>query len=344
MFRHSVAQIPKDVQDFLTYTPILVTGGNGFLGKHVVKILRRFGANVMIVDSNEYDLRDWDDARDACRTFTRYHCTVRDVTPAIIHLAAKVSGIHSTSAYPFEHLVDNVKMATNIVNSAAEFGIHYIVAAGSVCAYPENCPVPMHEENFWNGKPEPTNFSYGMAKRYVWAVLDAAKRERLIKNYAYLISANLYGPGDNFDPRTSHVIPALIHNAAIAQETDSTLEVWGTGGATRDFLYVWDAALAYVMPLLHMMIHPMDSFFVNIGTGSEMPIDYLAKLICELMGVDKGIIYDRDKPDGQKRRQLNIERAKTMLKWTPETEIKTGLENTIRYYNEHIRTYERQVS
>jgi GDP-L-fucose synthase len=340
----NVSQLSKEVQGFFRHQPILITGGEGFLGKHVVNLLRnRLHASVYEIRHQDYDLRDSDDAREATRYFMKHHCRHEESDPILIHLAAVVSGIHSTSAHPVAHLEDNALMATNILRSAAEYGIHRVVAAGSVCGYPENCPVPMIEENFWEGKPEPTNFSYGMSKRYLLALLDSYKRERLIKNYAYLASANLYGPGDNFDPKSSHVIPALIHNADMAAELKSPLEVWGSGRASRDFLYVWDAALAYVIAAFKVCIR-QEPYFVNIGTGSEITIDYIARQICDLMGVQEGIVYDREKPDGQQRRCLSIDRAKTQLGWEPRTEIKEGLKKTIRYYNEYIRANVRQVS
>jgi GDP-L-fucose synthase len=343
MSHSSVAQLPEDVKGYFRYQPVLVTGGEGFLGKHVVKILDSCNAYVEVVRHSEFDLRDWDDAREAVRNFIRWKCRHEESEPVLIHLAAVVSGIHSTSAHPVAHLEDNALMATNVLRACAEYGIHRVVAAGSVCGYPENCPVPMVEENFWNGRPEETNLAYGEAKRYLKVLLDSYRRERLIKNYVYLASANLYGPGDDFNPRSSHVIPALIQNADRAAELSQTLEVWGSGQASRDFLHVKDAAVAYVLAAKWIMKWN-NPLFCNVGSGTESTIAFIAKKICDYMGVREGITYDRDRPDGQPRRCLSIHRIKTALGWEPQIGIEEGLKETIGYYREHIRPNIRQVS
>lgn len=296
---------------------VIVTGGAGFLGTHLVKMLQEAGAVVFVPRSAEYDLR-W------------YHNVDKmliEEPDIVFHLAARVSGIASTSAAPADHLFDNATMALNLIDDCAERGIKLIMA-GSVCAYPEHCPVPMVEENLWNGKPEPSNASYGEAKRLALAALQAYYQQHGLR-CAYLLSANLYGPGDNFDPQTSHVIPALIRKVDMAQRNgDAGIAVWGSGHATRDFLYVEDAARAYM--LAGELIDAPEP--INIGSGEEIYIAGLVEKVKAAMNFQGDTVFDRSKPDGQKRRCLRIWKAEERLGWTPQVGLDEGLRRTVEWY------------
>jgi GDP-L-fucose synthase len=242
-------------------------------------------------------------------------------------MAATVSGIGHTNAYPAIHLYDNSMMALNMIDACVGRGIKLIVA-GSVCAYPEHMPATMVEENLLEGAPEPTNAAYGHAKRLALAALQAYHKQHGLQ-CAYLLSANLYGPGDNFNPETSHVIPAIIHKVAEAQRQDFIgIGVWGSGNASRDFLYVEDAARAY-MRAGEKVNMPVP---INIGSGQEVTIAGLVEQIKRLMGFQGETHFDHSRPDGQKRRKLDIWRAEKMLGWKPETGLEDGLRKTIEWY------------
>lgn len=300
---------------FCTGKKIIVTGGAGFLGSHLVRMLEEAGASVFVPRSKKYDLRHYQHA-------DRILIQEPDI---VFHLAARVSGIGNTSTTPADHLFDNAMMALNIIDACAERGIK-IVVAGSVCAYPEH--MPMAEENLLVGAPEPTNAGYGHAKRLALAALQAYHQQHGLR-CAYLLSANLYGPGDNFDPVSSHVIPALIRKVDEAQKNgDAGIAVWGSGHASRDFLYVEDAARAYMAA--GELVDTPDP--INIGSGQEVYIAGLAEKIKALMGFQGDTVFDRSKPDGQKRRCLRIWRAEERLKWKPTTSLDDGLRRTIEWY------------
>lgn len=297
---------------------VIVTGGAGFLGQHLVKMLQEAGAVVFVPRSNEYDLRcspalpnllDW-------------------FQPDIVfHLAAKVSGIANTAATPADHIYDNAMMALNTVYACAHRGIKLVVA-GSVCAYPKHTPMPMSEENLYNGYPEETNASYGAAKRLALEALKAYHQQHDLR-CAYLLSANLYGPGDHFDLATSHVIPALIRKIDNAQKSgDAGIAVWGSGNASRDFLYVEDAARAYMLAG-ERVDTPTP---INIGSGQEITIAALVEMVKAAMGYQGDTVFDRSRPDGQPRRSLQTWRAKDMLGWSPTVGIHEGLRRTVEWY------------
>jgi len=334
----SIPRIPNRVDRFYVDRPVIVTGGFGMLGTHVVKILKEMKAQVFTFRSADYDLSSMKSAAAAFEVFSDFTRGFRKES-ILIHLAAQVSGIESTRANPVHHLDYNVRLTSNTLKAAYEKRIRFVVAAGSVCAYPERTPIPMNEKNLFEGKPEPTNFAYGMSKRFALALLEAYRQEGMFENYAFPLSANLYGPYDNFNQITSHVIPALIVKADKAAAESKPLEVWGTGTATRDFLYVYDAAIAYVLAGYYVTRTDRKPIVCNIGSGEEISIILLAKLICKRMGVEQDVNMDTSKPDGQKRRCLDVSLAGDVLGWKSETDIVSGLEKTIDYYRTDIRPY-----
>lgn len=309
---------------------VIVTGGAGFLGSHLVRMLQEAGAVVFVPRSEAYDLRDEYSVR---RVMTAADMKFGgwNTTDIVFHLAARVSGIGHTAATPADHLYDNAMMALNMVDWCNLIGAK-LVMAGSVCAYPEHVPDVMDEKNLLNGAPEPTNAGYGHAKRLALAALQAYHQQHGLR-CAYLLSANLYGPGDNFDPATSHVIPALIHKVAEAQRLDQMgIAVWGSGQVSRDFLYVEDAARAYM--LAGEMVDTPDP--INIGSGSEVFIAGLVEKIKELMGFQGETHFDRSRPDGQMRRRLRTIRAKELMGWQATTPLDEGLRKTIEWYRGHV--------
>lgn len=306
--------------DFYEGKKVVVTGGAGFLGTHLVAMLRKAGASVFVPRSSMFDLR--------IPSMAHSSLNWNDGAPDIVfHLAARVSGIASTSATPADHLYDNSMMALNMIHACSQVGCK-IVVAGSVCAYPENVPMPMIEKNLFKGAPEPTNASYGHSKRLALATLQAYHQQHGLKS-AYLLSGNLYGPGDNFDPQTSHVIPALIRKVAEAQQReDAGIAVWGTGNASRDFLYVKDAAKAYMLAG-EKLDEPLP---INIGSGFEISIAGLVEMIKNIMNFQGDTVFDTSKPDGQKRRLLRLWQAEELLHWKAETSLVAGLKETIDWW------------
>lgn len=292
---------------------VIVTGGAGFLGQHLVRMLQDAGAVVFVPRSAYWDLR---------KPIERF-----DDTDIVFHLAARVSGIANTAATPANHIYDNAMMALNVIDACVRQSIK-VVVAGSVCAYPKYTPMPMVEENLFEGYPEETNASYGAAKRLALDALRAYHQQHGLR-CAYLLSANLYGPGDNFDPATSHVIPALIRKIDNAQRNgDAGIAVWGSGSASRDFLYVEDAAKAYMLAG-EKIDTPQP---VNIGSGQETTIAWLVEAVKNTMGFQGDTVFDRSKPDGQPRRSLHIFKARDLLGWRPETRLEDGLRKTVEWY------------
>ena len=299
---------------------LTITGGKGFLGKHLVRKFRERGfANIQVGDLPEYNLVD----RDSVKRL--YDDTRPDI---VVHLAAKVGGIGFNQENPASLFYDNLMMGVQLLHEGHLHGIEKFVAIGTICAYPKFTPVPFREEDLWNGYPEETNAPYGLAKKMM-LVQSQAYRQQYGFNSIFLLPVNLYGPGDNFDPRSSHVIPALIKKCVDAIDRgEDEIVVWGTGKATREFFYVEDAAEAIVLATEAFN----KSEPVNIGPGFEISIRDLVTLIAELTGFQGKITWDAAKPDGQPRRMLDTGRAFREFGFRAKTGFRDGLEKTIGWY------------
>ncbi len=302
---------------------ILVTGGAGFLGKQVIDQLTQAGAkteNILVTRSRDYDLTQLE----ACQRAVKG----QDI---VVHLAAHVGGIGLNREKPAELFYDNLMMGTQLIHSAYEAGVEKFVCVGTICAYPKFTPVPFKEDDLWIGYPEETNAPYGIAKKALLVQLQAYRQQYGFDGI-YLLPVNLYGPEDNFDPRSSHVIPALIHKVHEAQTRgDKTLPVWGDGSPTREFLYSTDAARGIVMATENYS----DPDPVNLGTNAEISIRDLAELICEVMGFEGELVWQTDEPNGQPRRCLDTERAKQAFGFEAKTDFRQGLKNTVEWYRQH---------
>jgi len=299
---------------------VVVTGGAGFLGRVVVKQLKEKGCrHIFVPRSKDYDLREGSSIR---------RMLAKGKPDMIIHLAAVVGGIGANRANPGKFFYDNLSMGVKLFEQARLAQIKKLVALGSICAYPKNCPVPFKEEDLWNGYPEETNAPYGLAKKML-LVQSQAYRQQYGLNSIYLLPVNLYGPGDNFDLDSSHVIPALIRKCVEAKRRGyKSITVWGTGRATREFLYVDDAAHGILLAAEKYN----SSEPVNLGVGFEVSIKDLAKLIVRLTGFKGDVIWDTTKPDGQPRRCLDVRRAYKEFGFKAQTDFTTGLKRTIRWY------------
>lgn len=299
---------------------VMVTGGAGFLGRAVVRRLEAAGAtDVFVPRSAHYDLRTREGIERA----------LADGRPQlVIHLAAVVGGIGANRENPGRFFYENAIMGIQLMEQSRLAGVSKYVQIGTVCSYPKFTPVPFREDDLWNGYPEETNAPYGLAKKML-LVQGQAYRAQYGFNAIHLIPVNLYGPGDNFDPRSSHVIPALIKKCIDAREAGASfIEVWGTGSASREFLYVDDAAEGIVLAA---------EFYdgpepVNLGVGREITIRDLAQLIVRLTGFDGEIRWDPSKPDGQPRRALDTSRARQLFGFEAKTPLEEGLRRTIEWY------------
>jgi len=301
---------------------VLVTGGGGFLGSHLVERLRARGDDPFVARRADYDLTRWDDAE---RLF-------RDARPALVfHLAAEVGGIGANRANPGRYWYANLMMGAHVLELARENGVGKLVVAGTVCAYPKFTPVPFRETELWSGYPEETNAPYGVAKKSV-LVGAQAYREQYGLDAIFLLPANLYGPRDNFHPTNAHVIPDLIRKMV---ETPEEVVLWGDGSPTREFLYVDDAAEGLVLAAdRYDGAEP-----VNLGTGAEISIRKLAELIADLTGFDGEIRWDTSMPNGQPRRSLDTSRARELFGFEARTPLREGLARTIEWYRANARAY-----
>lgn len=312
---------------------VIVTGGAGFLGRVVCERLAGRGVppeHIFVPRRRDYDLT----SEDACRRLYAEAFPGRK-PDVVIHLAAEVGGIGANRKSPGRYFFANMAMALHLIELARRDGFiergGKFVQVGTICAYPKFTPVPFKEEDLWNGYPEETNAPYGVAKKAAWQMLDAYGLQYGMKS-AYVLPVNLYGPGDNFDLESSHVIPALIRKCVEAQERgDTEIVCWGTGGASREFLYVDDAAEGIVRSA-EVMNEPTP---INLGAGFEITIKDLVELIVRLTGFRGAVRWDPSKPDGQPRRCLSTERAAKLLGWRAQMPFEEGLRRTIAWYREH---------
>lgn len=301
----------------------MVTGGAGFLGRSVVRELEtRSPASVFVPRSVDYDLREPSAVRQA----------IADATPdVVIHLAAVVGGIGANRDNPASFFYENAVMGIHLIEECHRAGVDKTVVIGTICSYPKFTPVPFKEDDLWDGYPEETNAPYGLAKKMLM-VQGQAYRQQYGMNVIHVMPANLYGPGDNFKPESSHVIPALILKIIEARDAGATgVEVWGTGDPTREFLYVDDAA-AGIVQATESYDSPEP---VNIGTGDEISIGDVARLIAELSAFKGGLVFDTSKPDGQPKRALDTGRARSAFAFAAKTDLRTGLRATIDWWESH---------
>lgn len=299
---------------------VCVTGGAGFLGTHLIEKLKQYGAReIFVPEYPEYDLvKEADILR-----------MIKEARPdVIIHLAAKVGGIGANREKPGEFFYDNLLMGVQLIHHAWLQGVSKFVAIGTICAYPKFTPIPFKEEDLWEGYPEETNAPYGLAKKML-LVQSQAYRQQYGYNSIFLLPVNLYGPGDNFNPASSHVIPALIRKCLEAKESGAKeIVAWGDGSPTREFIYVDDAAEG--ITLATMRYNSSDP--VNIGSSFEISIKDLTELIARLTGFDGKIRWDTSKPNGQPRRKLDTQRAKERFGFEAKTDFEDGLRRTIEWY------------
>jgi GDP-L-fucose synthase len=301
---------------------VVVTGGSGFLGRHVVAALKARGSEVLVPRKARYDLTH---EADVARMYA-------DLAPHIVvHLAAVVGGIGANRESPGRFFFENVMLGALTMEHARRNGVEKFVGIGTICAYPRNAPVPFLERDLWNGYPEETNAPYGIAKKML-LVQGQAYRQEYGFNAIHLLPVNLYGPHDNFDPASSHVIPALVRKCLEASEAGAPEVVcWGTGNATREFLFVEDCAEA--IALATERYDGPDP--VNVGAGFEISIRALVELIAELTGFSGRLTFDPTKPDGQPRRMLDVTRAQQRFGFTATTDFRAGLRRTIDWYRAH---------
>jgi GDP-L-fucose synthase len=304
---------------FWSQRPVIVTGGNGFLGRVVVQLLADAGANVVAPTHDAFDLTIPGAAEAMVAQYSPTH---------VIHLAARVGGIGYNQVDPARLYLDNLLMGTHVIEATRAANIEKTVLLGTVCSYPKFTPVPFKEASLWDGYPEETNAPYGIAKKahLVHASVNAAQYGQ---KFAYLIPTNLYGPGDKFHPSVSHVIPALIKKCVEAKETNAPfIDVWGTGTASREYLYVADAARAIVMAAeSHEGTDP-----INLGTDREITIRETAETIAKVTGYTGELKWDASKPDGQPRRRIDPAHAHETLGWRAEMDFAQGLRNTVDWY------------
>jgi len=299
---------------------IWVTGGHGFLGKRVISRLEELGyTDIVNPTHSECDLKVMAEVEEV------FHAHSPDM---IVHLAALVGGIGANRSRPGEFFYDNMLMGLNVIEASRKAGIKKFLCAGTVCAYPKFCPVPFKEDDLWKGYPEETNAPYGVAKKALLVQLQAYRAQYGFPGI-FIIPVNLFGPHDNFDPESSHVIPAMIRKFVEADAAGAaTVKLWGTGEASREFLYVDDAAVG-ICSALEQYDSPEP---VNLGTGREISIKRLAELISDIVGYSGDIMWDPTMPNGQPRRQLDTGRAKDSFGWEAEVSLEAGLRRTVEWY------------
>jgi GDP-L-fucose synthase len=311
------------MSDFFEDKRVVVTGGAGFLGSYVIEVLQKRGCkNILVPKIEEYDLVQMDN-------IVRMY---KDMKPDIvIHLAAVVGGIGANREHPGEFFYKNLMMGVQLIEQGRLHNIEKFVAIGTICAYPKFTPVPFKEDELWNGYPEETNAPYGLAKKML-LVQSQAYRAEYGFNSIFLLPVNLYGPGDNFDPASSHVIPALIKKCVDAIESGADhIECWGTGNVSREFIYAADAAEGILLATEHYNgVEP-----VNIGAGFEITIKELAEKIVRLTGFEGEIRWDPSRPDGQPRRRLDVSRAKKLFGFEAKMPFEEGLMATIEWYKQN---------
>jgi GDP-L-fucose synthase len=303
---------------------VLVTGGGGFLGSRLVERLRSNGLEPFVARRRDYDLTV---PEDAARLFA-------DAEPDLVfHLAAEVGGIGANRANPGRYWYANTAMGANVLEQTRLIGARKLVLLGTICSYPKFAPTPFNEDDLWDGYPEETNAPYGVAKKTL-LVGAQAYREQYGLNTIYLLPVNLYGPGDNFDLETSHVIPGLVRKMIEAQERgESEVLLWGDGSPTREFLYVEDCAEGILLASQHYDgAEP-----VNLGTGEEISIRDLAELVAELTGFEGALVWDTSRPNGQPRRQLDVSRAEQLFGFRARTQLRTGIQRTVAWYRRYPR-------
>lgn len=311
--------------DYLKNKRVVVTGGAGFLGSHLLEELAQYHCEQIFVPKIEdFDLTKEADIR-------RLYEEVKPHT--VIHLAAVVGGIGANRENPGKYFYDNLMMGVQLIELGRQYKVEKITAIGTICAYPKFTPVPFKESDLWNGYPEETNAPYGLAKKML-LVQAQAYRQQYGFNAVYLLPVNLYGPRDNFNPNSSHVIPALIKKCVEAKQNgDKEIVVWGDGSPTREFLYVKDAARGIA---LATQKYDGDQP-VNLGSGREISIKDLVTLIAKLTGFEGNIVWDREKPNGQPRRCLDTSRAKTLFGFEAKMDFEQGLKETIEWYKNHLK-------
>jgi GDP-L-fucose synthase len=316
----------------LSSLKVLVTGGSGFLGSHVVAELARRGARD-IVSPRSADV-DLTDARATRALFER------EQPDLVLHLAAKVGGIGANQRTPGTFFRDNMAMGLNVLEEARRAGTKKVVIAGTICAYPKFAPLPFREDDLWNGYPEETNAAYGVAKKAL-LVMAQSYRQEFGCNFVMLFPVNLYGPRDNFDLETSHVIPAMVRKFSGAmRRAERSVSLWGDGSPTREFLYVDDAARG----LCDAAERYDDADPVNLGAGFEISMHDLAIKIAEIVGFEGEIFWDKSRPNGQPRRMLDVSRARERFGFTAQVSFDQGLANTIAWYNNHADEVESRKS
>jgi GDP-L-fucose synthase len=297
---------------------VLVTGGGGFLGSHLVERLRAQGGEPFAARRHDYDLTN---AEDAARLFA-------EAEPELVfHLAAEVGGIGANRANPGRYWYANLAMGLNVLEQSRLAGVRKLVLVGTICAYPKFAPTPFREDDLWDGYPEETNAPYGVAKKSL-LVGAQAYRDQYGLNAIYLLPVNLYGPGDNFDLETSHVIPALIRKMTESRDRGDDVLLWGDGSPTREFLFVDDCAEG----LLLAAERYEEPEPVNLGTGEEISIRELAELVAEATGFDGEMVWDTSKPNGQPRRRLDTSRARERFGFEARTSLREGIERTVAWY------------